>query len=53
MGKLTTKEVSILITFIFSIVLMALAVADYIKGGANVLEFVELSLITAVLARVI
>lgn len=53
MGKLTLKEVSILVTFAFAIVLMALAIVDFVKDGGMAIEYVELSLITLVLARVI
>ena len=53
MGKLTPKEVAILLAFICSVVLMALAFVDFIWDGGMALEYVELSLTTAILARVI
>lgn len=53
MGRLTAKEVSILMTAACSVVLMVLAVAEFVRGGAMALDYVELSLTTAVLSRVI
>ncbi|MBQ3339740.1 MAG: hypothetical protein IJG82_09175 [Atopobiaceae bacterium] len=52
MGKLTRKEVSILVTFACAVVVMALAVADFARGGNMTMEYVETSLLLAVLARV-
>lgn len=51
-GKLTRKEVSILVTFACAVVVMALAVADFARGGNMTMEYVETSLLLAVLARV-
>ena len=52
MGKLTRKEVSILITFVCAMAVMAIAVADFARGGNMAMEYVETSLLLAVLARV-
>lgn len=52
MGKLTRKEVSILITFVCAMAVMALAVWEFASGGSMALEYVQTSLILAVLARV-
>ena len=53
MGKLTPKEAAILMVFACSVVLMALAVVDFVNDGGMALEYVELSLTAAILARVI
>lgn len=53
MGRLTAREAVILLVAACAVVLMALAVADLATGGGNALDYVELSLTTAVLARVV
>ena len=52
MGKLTGKEWCIVVMFIVACLFMVIAAAELIRGGSQTLEYVELSIMSLVLSRV-
>lgn len=52
MGKLTIKEWCIVMMFVIACAFMVIAAAEWIRGGAQVLDYIELSFMSLVLSRV-
>lgn len=52
MGKLNGKEWCIVVMFIVACLFMVIAAAEWMRGGSQTLEYIELSIMSFVLSRV-
>ena len=52
MGKLTVKERCIVMMFLIACGFMVIAAAEWMRGGSQTLEYIELSIMSLVLSRV-
>ena len=52
MGKLTVKEWCIVMMFLVACIFMVIAAAEWIRGGSQVLDYIELSFMSLIISRV-